>query len=626
MMKCLLYMKKTNLYVKLTVSLFLLLGILHVSVSADDAIPTNGARVLFDSWDYEINNGAFIEKRHFQKVIYNKLGEQYNRVFLHEDDFSKVSEANLIVYSAEGKELFKKEKKHFNKQCGYGSFGGYDDDCIYYFDAEAVQFPYTIDFSYTKKCVSLFYLNGATFQRDIPVDSVSFTIHNYDKTAIQSKLYGSNQSPLISNSDNEVTYQWILTKIPALERVKYLPAGARKEIELNLVCENLTLDGYTLPEISWSGIGQWYNELYDGKCNTAPLQDSLSMEDIYNRVIDNVRYVAIEVGIGGWQPYDAVLTESREYGDCKDMSTLLISRLKNQNYTAFPVLVLTRDAGRIDKDFPNLSFNHVITVAINGSDTIWMDPTCNSCTMGELPSGDEDIDVLVVTPEGGVIRRTPSSKSKDNRLLRNTTLQISPDRLVSISSVSTIYGDYAREMRNAVIDVSDDDIKGFLERYLNRKETLFKLESYSFENIDDITKPVVLHLQASMIKPLDKISNKWYINPFLFFREKNMTKVATAKREFPINLGYPFEVLDSVQIKLDSSIVVDSIISLPSDTIDTPFLSFSTNLTSDKNKFVSEISFQQKTYQLNPENFLEYEIFYKRLKKVTSKYFKLYSR
>ena len=606
--------------------IFLALSVVSTTFAiADNTVPEKGARYLFKTWEYDIADGTYVGKVHYRIIIYNKLGEDYNVVSFVENNSTKVKKVKLQVLSIDGKVLFTKEKKHFNKQCGYGSFGGYDDNCIFYLYGEAPQFPYIIDFEYTVECKSLFYLTGETFQHYIPVDSVSFTVNSTDGTIIHSKLYGSDALPIISDYNGITSYQWVLNNIPALESIKYLPPDAREEIHLSLVCEQLSFGGYTLPEVSWYGIGMWYNELYQSKCNTVPLQESFSMEEIYNNVIENVRYVAIEIGVGGFQPYDAALTESRAFGDCKDMSTLLVSRLHNQDITAYPVLVLTRDNGRIDPDFPNLGFNHAITVAIEGNDTTWMDPTCNSCTYGELPSGDEDIDVLVVTEEGGVLRRTPASKPKDNQILRNTSLYIAADKTVHVSCQIKMFGNLGRSMRGRLDSKTKNERREYLESYINGNESLFDLSTFSFENMDDINEPFIMHIEAKGIKKVDKIGKKWYINPYLFFREKNITKVKTSDRKYPINFSYPYQVIDSITIQIDTSLQVDSVKFIKPDTIETSFNFFATKAKQVDNLFYCIVTKDLKTYQVNPDQFLEYEMYYQRLKKITSKYIKLYT-
>ncbi len=49
----------------------------------------------------------------------------------------------------------------------------------------------------------------------------------------------------------------------------------------------------------------------------------------------DVRYVAIELGIGGWQPHAAAETFSHRYGDCKDKATLTSSMLREIGIESF---------------------------------------------------------------------------------------------------------------------------------------------------------------------------------------------------------------------------------------------------------------------------------------------------
>ena len=52
------------------------------------------------------------------------------------------------------------------------------------------------------------------------------------------------------------------------------------------------------------------------------------MKALAQFVQHDVRYVAIELGIGGWQPHSASDIFAHRYGDCKDKATLLSSMLE----------------------------------------------------------------------------------------------------------------------------------------------------------------------------------------------------------------------------------------------------------------------------------------------------------
>ncbi len=75
----------------------------------------------------------------------------------------------------------------------------------------------------------------------------------------------------------------------------------------------------------------------------------------------DVRYVAIEVGVGGYRPHPPTEAIGKKYGDCKDKAVLLVDLLAAVGIEAYPVLIRLDRSGRIDRDFPSpFDFNHAI--------------------------------------------------------------------------------------------------------------------------------------------------------------------------------------------------------------------------------------------------------------------------
>ena len=72
-----------------------------------------------------------------------------------------------------------------------------------------------------------------------------------------------------------------------------------------------------------------------------------------------IRYVGIEVGIGGLQPIRRPMSFKYRYGDCKDKATLLISMLNAVGVRATWVLVDTH-RGFVDPALPSRDGNHMI--------------------------------------------------------------------------------------------------------------------------------------------------------------------------------------------------------------------------------------------------------------------------
>ena len=84
------------------------------------------------------------------------------------------------------------------------------------------------------------------------------------------------------------------------------------------------------------------------------------MQAVAEFVQSQIRYVAIELGIGGMQPHPAVEVFTHRYGDCKDKATLLSSMLKEIGVDSYYVIINDERGAVSAATPPNLEFNHVI--------------------------------------------------------------------------------------------------------------------------------------------------------------------------------------------------------------------------------------------------------------------------
>ena len=104
----------------------------------------------------------------------------------------------------------------------------------------------------------------------------------------------------------------------------------------------------------WQQMGNWYRSLINGRTNPSPelkqkvvaLTSSTpgqieKMRALAQFVQHDIRYVAIELGIGGWQPHAAPDIFSHRYGDCKDKATLMGSMLHEIGIDSYYVLINT---------------------------------------------------------------------------------------------------------------------------------------------------------------------------------------------------------------------------------------------------------------------------------------------
>jgi transglutaminase-like putative cysteine protease len=74
-----------------------------------------------------------------------------------------------------------------------------------------------------------------------------------------------------------------------------------------------------------------------------------------------IRYLGIEIGQGGYIPRKTELTLDRRFGDCKDMTYLLLTMLDGLGINADAVLVNSSERAGVEVNAPSsVIFDHVI--------------------------------------------------------------------------------------------------------------------------------------------------------------------------------------------------------------------------------------------------------------------------
>ena len=195
------------------------------------------------------------------------------------------------------------------------------------------------------------------------------------------------------------------------------------------------------PSADWSAVGRWYGGLVaelprdsaavrdTAKRLTAGVADRPQIvERLTDFVRGDVRYVAVEIGIGGYRPAAPEQVLTRRWGDCKDKALLLVDLLAAVGIEGRLVLVRSDDEGGIDADFPSPDeFNHVIValpaavVAPNAKPAAgawhFLDATQTQGGLTWLHPGVAGQQGLLVTPEGGELVPIPLSPASESRRL-----------------------------------------------------------------------------------------------------------------------------------------------------------------------------------------------------------------
>lgn len=164
----------------------------------------------------------------------------------------------------------------------------------------------------------------------------------------------------------------------------------------------------------WNGLAAWYNGLarsrYALSVFAAKKADSViaasfprtrvdSLRAWHRWVTQDIRYVSVSLGIGGYQPRtpDEVLRTG--FGDCKDKATLFIALARRAGIEAEPVILSL--SGRPERSLPSVfQFNHAIAAVREGNEWRYTDLTADIFPYGEIPPNYQGSFAVQVTAEG----------------------------------------------------------------------------------------------------------------------------------------------------------------------------------------------------------------------------------
>ncbi|MGH9797554.1 MAG: DUF3857 domain-containing transglutaminase family protein [Candidatus Polarisedimenticolia bacterium] len=367
--------------------------------------------------------------------------------------YEKVTEISGAVISPQGKRTEVK-KQRIADEAAYGGFELYSDSRqrVLYFPG--VVPGATVEYAYEIEVRSLFYLPSRFALQDFePARLRRLVVRAPAGFPLRHSTRGSPEFRH-EERDGVATYTWEVRDVAGLKREADMPPPADVYPLVFLFPKEFTYDDYRIDAATWDGLARWYWELARERMTptpevaakarelTAGLTDPMEMTHrLFEHAQKKINYVAVEYGLGGLQPHHSAEVLRHAYGDCKDKTTLLIAMLKAVGLQGYPVLIRTRDAGAVDRDFPEDRFNHVITAVPGENGYLFMDPTDDRTAFGDLPWVDQGANALLVKDGGaGELVETPLLPADRNRTQRLVRAAISPTGDLSGTYVVEVFG------------------------------------------------------------------------------------------------------------------------------------------------------------------------------------------
>ncbi len=294
-------------------------------------------------------------------------------------------------------------------------------------------------------------------------------------------------------------------------------------------------------------------------------------------VQDDVRYVEIKLGIGGWQPHAASDVFSHHFGDCKDKATLLSTMLKEIGVDSYYVAVNT-ERGAINERTPATRwFNHMI-LAIKlpeGTDEanlkavlhhktlgqlLIFDPTDEMTPFGYLPGELQANFGLLVTDSGGELIELPKLDASMNGTRRTAKLTLMPTGTLTGDVTEIRVGDRARYARYALRSAATDKDKVKpIESMLGESLSNYRLTHASVTNLQHNEQPFGWDYSLVVDNYAKTAGNMLLVRPRVLGSGSSALLETKEARKFPVEFAGPSLDSDTFEITLPSGYEVSDL-------------------------------------------------------------------
>ncbi|HUA13819.1 MAG TPA: DUF3857 and transglutaminase domain-containing protein [Verrucomicrobiae bacterium] len=445
-----------------------------------------------------------------------------------------------------------------------------------------------VGYEYQKEEQPLVLQDEWDFQREIPVAQTHYSLQLPPGWAF--KAYWLNY-PETKPVEAGGQLQWNLGDIKAIRNETDMPPrdGVSGEMVVSYFPQG-GLDGDKVIT-TWQQMGKWELGLATGRRDASPeikqevasLTSSAGtplakMQALAKFVQQDVRYVAIELGIGGWQPHSAAQIFTHHYGDCKDKATLMSSMLSQIGIDSYYVVINSR-RGSVTSDTPAnpFVFNHMIlaiklppslsdatlvaTVQHPKLGTLlYFDPTNELTPFGQISGHLQANYAVLVTPDGGELVRLPQQSPSMNSIVRAGTFTLDAAGTLKGEVSETRMGDRAWSERYALRQAtkSTDRIKP-IEDLLSGSLSLYQITQASLINLDLTDQPFGFRYALQAPAYAKNVGNMLLVRPRVIGVKTEGFLETKEARKFPVDLGAPLHDTDSFDITIPAGFVVDDV-------------------------------------------------------------------
>lgn len=419
-----------------------------------------------------VSPSGMIEYRKAAITILKESALRQATLRLHYSKLIKVENIEMTVFDSKGVKVKRIKVDEIEDYSAIDGGTMYSDDRMKIVDPKYQIYPFTVEFSYTRVYASAFFCHGfnlfpgyntsvenVTRKLITPIDYQIMYKEMNGAAAVQKNVY-----------DGKQVYIWepgrFLARNP--EPLAADPDDIYPRVKIST--SKIVFDGYKGDCSSWQLYGAFLGSLIEGKDNLSPetvakmqeltkncASDYDKIKTVYEYGQKKNRYISVQKGIGGLQPFDAATVDRLAYGDCKALSNYNKALLEAVGIKAYYTCIEADNVPTsVDDNFVEDPFNHVVLCVPMSNDTLWLECTNPYIPCGYFGASTHNRQALLINGMDSHLVRTSAMKGDDNQIINKCEYQIDNQGNATLAIVSSFSGiDYAPVLGLTKIDETD---------------------------------------------------------------------------------------------------------------------------------------------------------------------------
>ncbi|HZG23006.1 MAG TPA: DUF3857 domain-containing protein [Chitinophagaceae bacterium] len=512
--------------------------------------------------------------RSFRKVAYtilNEKGDKFAHCLEHYDKLQSVESIEGTLFDENGKKIKSLRNGDIQDRSGNNGSNLADDNRLKSHNFYHKIYPYTVEYIIELRFNHTMYYPGwvAVEDENISVESGKASVVLPAGMDFRYKAFNFKNEPVITNEKSQKVYSWEVHHVAAIEAEYAAPYWYEISPVVCMAPIEFSIQGYRGTMANWSDFGKFVYALNAGRDQLPDnirkqvheLTDQINdprrkVAVLYDFLQQNSHYISIQLGLGGWQPFDARYVAANRYGDCKALSNYMFSLLKECGLKSFYTLVKAGEGKTFFiADFPSFQFNHVILSVPMGKDTIWLECTNQTLPPGYLSGFTSNRNALLIDESGGILVRTPDYSMNDNLQVRKIKAELTPEGGLGIEAVTTYKARQEDRLHSVIHGYTQEKVSEFLKADIDLPN--YDVVSFSYKE-EPSALPFITEKLSLTAKDYAQVTGKrlFVCANILSKSHRRLGKDST--RKYDIELGYPYMDIDSVEIAIPKGYIPEA--------------------------------------------------------------------